>query len=738
MLRFLVYIFLISGTAYSQGLVFKNTNFIKLTNNTDTLFHALNGGLNAAQLSKIDLDFDGIEDICIFDRSSNTFSTYLVKNINGTTKHVYAPDYQYFFPDSLIGWVLLRDYNCDGKNDIFTHTNLGIRIYENITQTGGKPSFRLLVDGLKTQGFTFSNLQVAISDIPSISDIDGDGDLDILIFDWANGSFVEYNKNLSVETYGVCDSLKYEKISYCWGQFAENATCNDYSFGISCKGGSGTTTDSSQRIMHVGSTILATDLNNDQNIDLIIGDVSCYNLVKMLNVGSNDNAQFTSAEINYPVSNPANMLFPNAMREDIDNDGKADLLVSPNINFNSARDINFHESLWYYKDVSNNNIPDFSLIKRDLFQESGIDVGELSQPVFWDVDADGDEDLLVVSYGKRQNNKFQSFVYLYENLGNQTYQLIDTNYLDFASINKFGLRITKGDLNGDGALDMLYLTADNTGSFNPRLNIAYNQNSSAEPLRFDFTQAVNTNLSTQIGDSPFLYDIDNDNDLDLLIGSTAGRLRFFKNTGSSTNPIFTHITDTLGGIKNSSANRATAPFVTDIDSNGIADLLLADNSGTVKFYMNIGANMNSVFQVNNFLTIKNSVTNSFIQPKLGNYLYPYLTDLNNDNQPDLVLGTHGGGILTFQNITNDPNTIQKQEKKTLKTTIYPNPAQDLVTILSPEKGILELINANGQLLFKGEIEAEKTLSTSYVADGIYFVKVISENGVSFQKLIISR
>ena len=49
---------------------------------------------------------------------------------------LYAPFFIKEFP-ALKEWVLLRDYNCDGKEDIFKHTNSEIKVYRNDSDMDG-------------------------------------------------------------------------------------------------------------------------------------------------------------------------------------------------------------------------------------------------------------------------------------------------------------------------------------------------------------------------------------------------------------------------------------------------------------------------------------------------------------------------------------------------------------------------------------------------------------------------
>jgi hypothetical protein len=134
------------------------------------------GGINSAQINKVDLDGDQVEDLLIFDRTSNRISTFLFKD----NKYVYQPKFESIFPE-LVGWVLLRDYDSDGLKDLFTHTPFGIKVYRNITSPGGVTTWELFMDPIFTEGFSGQiNLQVNVLDLPGISDLDGDGDLDIL------------------------------------------------------------------------------------------------------------------------------------------------------------------------------------------------------------------------------------------------------------------------------------------------------------------------------------------------------------------------------------------------------------------------------------------------------------------------------------------------------------------------------------------------------------------------------
>ena len=106
---------------------FRYENDIPLTINGETLNRAWEGGINSAQFQKMDLDGDGIEDLIVYHRMSGELTTYLAKN----NEFVWAPDYQKLFPTEIHHWLILADYNCDGKMDIFTSVPQGITVFKN-------------------------------------------------------------------------------------------------------------------------------------------------------------------------------------------------------------------------------------------------------------------------------------------------------------------------------------------------------------------------------------------------------------------------------------------------------------------------------------------------------------------------------------------------------------------------------------------------------------------------------
>ena len=186
---------------------------IPVTKNGNQLVNPWAGGLNSPQLSTIDLDGDGIKDLVVFDNGRIT--TYINNGTAGQVDYHYAPEYISAFPE-MHAWALFVDYNCDGKEDIFTYGNGGIMVYRNVTLTSGLQFVLQTTQINSMYGTILSNIYCNSMTLPGLADIDGDGDLDILSFAISDET-IEFHKNYSIENYGTCDSLTFALDTSSWG-----------------------------------------------------------------------------------------------------------------------------------------------------------------------------------------------------------------------------------------------------------------------------------------------------------------------------------------------------------------------------------------------------------------------------------------------------------------------------------------------------------------------------------------
>ncbi|NTW33330.1 MAG: T9SS type A sorting domain-containing protein [Bacteroidetes bacterium] len=72
----------------------------------------------------------------------------------------------------------------------------------------------------------------------------------------------------------------------------------------------------------------------------------------------------------------------------------------------------------------------------------------------------------------------------------------------------------------------------------------------------------------------------------------------------------------------------------------------------------------------------------------------------------------------------------------LNKSVYPNPATDLLTIETPFKSTIEIINIQGQTILKQQLQQGKTeLDVSELAKGIYILRMNSNNKTELIKIV---
>ncbi len=733
------------------------------TQNNQPLPLALTGGFNSPQFSTIDLNGDNRNDLFVFDRTANRIYTFLNEN----NRYNYAPEYEILFP-AMRNWCLLLDYDKDGKKDIFTTKNGTVSVYKNISLPKSNVTFVQESKNLTTKSFSSAsqiNIGIDATDIPAITDIDNDGDVDILFFTPSFGVTVEFAKNMSVEKYRKADSLEFEKTSIKWGSFEECSVCNEYKFGNeNCSkaqkddlrddlNGDLKANNLSQilRVEHSGSTQLVIDLDGNGLKDMLIGDVSCNNLAAFFNKGTQQDAKFDAFLPNFPQNVPVNMpIFPAAYYEDVDFDGLNDLLVAPNVADNSDKLTNFRQSIWFYKNVGTNNKPVFNFQKTDFLQGEMLDIGENTKPIIVDVNADGKLDLLLANSSSLQTDKsLKTQLFYYQNTGtNQqpSFKLQDENLYNFLTLNGLHLRPTFADLNNDNALDLIFSIA--TQQNLTTIQYVLNENLPNQPLNFDLAKRQNLNINSTFRplDEPLFVDLNKDNFVDLLIGRLNGNLEYWENTGNVTNPAnpnFVLRNARVGGVTTSATKTALSLAVADLTNDNKLELITGDGSGNLRVYENFADNINGNIN-ENFTEITNiirhKISNLQLSYSFGRATCPAVLGKN------IFVGTSTGGLqyLRFgEVITGIANENTQNNSQTIDLQVFPNPATHSIQLKSNQNLQIRLYNLLGQDIgqkigFNTKLEANQTLilNIETLPKGLYLLESMSKGGERQVKKIV--
>jgi hypothetical protein len=678
------------------------------------LRHPWAGGINNANVSTLDLNFDGKKDLVVFDRmnqyGNGRFRCFIHTGVPGELKYRHDPDISYYFPPTSY-WALFRDFNGDGKEDLFSSVSGGIKVMKNESAPANVLKFTLskalLYSNYNPGGNpSFSNLYAGSLGLPAINDIDGDSKPDVLTFS-PLGTYIEYHRNVSVHP----DSLQFELKDYCWGNISESS-CS-VSFGpCPFRRRLDTLPAMETRPYHSGACLTCLDPDGDNDQDLLLGDVECNTLQYVHNTGTATLASLTDTTKlypHYPQKNANNTYvrmnsFPCAYSADVDNDGKRDLLASPNA-FGSEN----YQSLWLYRNASSTPTANFQLSKKNFLQDEMIDVGQNAYPVLIDYDSDGRKDLLVGTHGYYENG-MKARLTLYRNTGTLSqpvFSLVTRDYAGLGAQSLTHVMPAVGDVDGDGDTDILIGTSsgqvhwlENTAGTGNPCNFSVFKNN---PFSFTTLSAVA---------APQLFDLDKDGKRDLLIGTRNGRINWYRNTGSGSAVSFSLMSAFQGSVdvKGSSTVYGLDGFASPFFySEGAATKLLVGSvTGKVHLY-NVGSDLSQPF------TLVSAGVNNYNE---GDQATVWYEDINNDGKRDLFIGNASGGISFFSSASP---FVGLAEMNAAEVRVYPNPASGSIRI-EPSPRMVAIYDMFGREVI-GSHAPGGELSVTALAPGIYYLKI---------------
>ncbi|HKR04104.1 MAG TPA: T9SS type A sorting domain-containing protein [Bacteroidia bacterium] len=731
----LMTLFAVSGNAQPYK-PYLNIPVVQYGNLLTPIPNAWTGGFNTPVFSQIDLNGDGIKDLFVFEKEGASlyyfrYTTYINHGTANQVDYEYAPEYKERFPPDLHDWVVLVDYDCDGKEDIFTYSYTGgMTVYHNDYDSNGLHFHQVYSLVYSKYNGVPVNLFVAANSQPALVDVDNDGDLDVLTFAIAN-YLVEYHQNFAEENFGRCDTLVFEMTTGCWGHFGLNGADCGYTLGVGCFDAAPPQSNdvSGLEHLHSGFCAIAPDMDGDGDKEFINGDAHCSYLQYFTNGGTLLSANMISCDTLYPSNNaignpPAYLYYPQLGPHyfDTDNDGNKDLIVAPCAVYSK----NFNNVL-FYKNTTNNTINDFTYIKNSLFVDNMIELGSGANVALTDIDGDGLQDMLIGNYiyTDQVPAADHAAVAYYRNTGtaaNPSFNLMTTDFSNLSSMGVMGLSPTFGDLDGDGDKDMIIGGSDGY--------LDYFQNISGNYILTQvWMTACNGNpINCGAYAKPFIIDLNRDGTLDLVIGEKAGNLNYYENTGTITNPCFTFVTSTLGGVNVTltgvDIHGYSAPFI--YDSLQHYQLMVGSRSGFVRKYNNIDNNL-----MGNF----NLIDSTFIYEPVSSTVAG--ADINADGKMDFLVGNNSGGVAWYSNgSTISVNELAMQNF----FTIYPNPAKNVfyVKFEKIKKHAVTITDMLGKMMFTSyKNSLAETIDVSKWSSGMYICKVV-EDGITENKKFIVR
>ncbi len=596
--------------------------------------YAFCGGFNRPRPQWVDIDGDHDFDLFIQDQIGRLM---FFENTGTPQAAHFVWRSDNFFDFDIGSWYKFADADGDGDADadLFTANQLEwVRYYRNDGDVR-RPQFSLLADKLQDAA---GNLITAENiSIPELADIDCDGDLDLFL--GRQTGAVTFYTQTGLDAVGapryhfVTDA--FEDILIISGGRAEDAR-------------------------HGANSPSFADIDGDHDLDLFWGDFFSGSLYFLRNDGVCAEPVIALTDRIYPPDQPLETGGYNVPRfVDLDADGDLDMFVAVlGGAFSNTR--NMIDNLYYFRNDGAKTQPVFHRqTSRYLF---GIDVGQMSVPLLFDADSDGDLDAVLGSEMDAATGlRGQLLFFLNEGTSkNPAWRLADPDYL---ALNiGFSPAPAAADLDGDHDLDLLI------GEWNGNLNYFENIGTAATP-RFILRDERVADIDVGNNSAPALADLDGDGDLDLLAGEFSGNLNFYRNAGTAAAPDFVRETEMF---LNADVGNLSKPHLVDIDADLDFDLLIGGEESGLLFYRNFGDAQTADFRRDATLQLAAPLNAA-----------PFLVDIDNDSDLDFFCGGQRGGLIFYENRAGS-NAIEDDPKPAaFFCRNYPNPFHESTSILLP-------------------------------------------------------
>lgn len=367
------------------------------------------------------------------------------------------------------------------------------------------------------------------------------------------------------------------------------------------------------------------DLNGDRKPDLLLGNGSSARVGYFKNLGTGLPPRFVSDTTMLDAIYAGGMAGSNSdypHPADFDGDGKADLVIG---GFNG---------LLYYRNAGDTLQPVWQRVDSLFGANVNPLIGSDPKPAFADLDADGDLDLLVGIGESLLGGPTPGITMGFRNTGTRTAPRFALDSTLVVGIPDIGLNSypALADIDNDGDFDLLlgrdlqtFVFFRNTGT---PATAVWTANSTT------FT-GIETSTYWK---NPTLFDLDGDNDFDLLYGTSDGTLYYYENVGTRVTPQFSRNTAYFPVIR-TAGNAATTSFG-DYDGDRDFDMISGDWLGGIQYFRNDGTASSPRFT---------KTTAPFTSIDVGSYSSPTFVDIDGDGDLDIVSGALDGRIFCYIN-----------------------------------------------------------------------------------------
>lgn len=515
-------------------------------------------GVYQSSVSYADINNDGSIDVLTTGyNSDNIPTTKLYKNNGGGS---FSEVFNTSFVQVTTGATAFIDIDGDGDQDVLiTGYTLAHQRVAKLYKNEGNSVFT------EVQGTPFT--PVNYSSV-AVSDVDGDGDQDILISGYANANqritqlFLNNGNGIFTLSVNSFENLSSGDVAFAdvnndgfpdifiTGDKEEEQPVSQ----LYLNDGTGSYTLSTSTFQGVSNSAIAfADVDNDGDQDLVItGQINPLQDASIL-YKNDGNGMFTLS------ANFTGIRYGSVAFSDIDGDGDKDLLIT---GFSKAANLARSE---LYRNDGNGNYT--------AIANHGITPLKNGTVVFADFDNDGDQDLLSIG----QIEEMGVSTILYENDGSGNFENMSSIFL---GVRHYG-KVKFVDIDGDGDQDALIIGVDPFSS-NGITALYINDGTG------NYVRKTDTGLTDMRGLTFAIGDIDGDGDLDLILNGGSyvdgnqDRTKVYKNDGDGH---FTLVNGTP--FPNTTFNEI---LFADVDGDGDQDVFVlgGSNAPVTKLYLNDG------------------------------------------------------------------------------------------------------------------------------------------------------
>ncbi|MFL9460920.1 MULTISPECIES: LamG-like jellyroll fold domain-containing protein [Scytonema] len=261
------------------------------------------------------------------------------------------------------------------------------------------------------------------------------------------------------------------------------------------------------------------------------------------------------------------------------------------------------------------------------FNDKTLSTASHAAPSLADLDRDGDLDAFVGKNAQMSNTNIRGFQY-YENIDGILASSASPNnpaYAQSLSTVGFNPKAAFADVDNDGDLDVVIGDDEGTISYLQNNNGNYSEKSGSD----------NPFSGIDVGSyaSPAFADIDTDGDLDAFIGKDVGGIFYYQNNNGT-------FSFNDGGINGYNAVASNAsPTFADINNDGYLDLIVGSGDGTISYFQNDG---------DGTFTQQTGSNNPFNGIDVGTNAAPTIGDLDSDGYLDLAIGAANGDVYYYR------------------------------------------------------------------------------------------